>query len=470
MGKVAHASGQPMKQPLASTSRPVNLNPIFGQLPLFQATQRRLAIWYTLVTGLLLLVFAIGFFLYVRGTLIERVDDTLNHVVEVVSRSLIITPDRQDPINWPVSFDQNPLATVAIDEDHIDLEGFNAAGELVWSTFEDVLEIPLRPGRSPTTIVTNPLAPPELRHWLRQVTVTLRQKNQVIGYLRVSHPWFEVTRPSQELLRDLGLGLGAMVGLVAASGWFLSRLAMEPIRQSYAYLKQFTADASHELRNPIALIQTNAQVALAEANREHQTEHLQLIERITRRLGRLVDDLLFLARQDSGIVPLRLEPCALDGIVMTVIAEQQALAQTRNISIELDISDENQENLESQAIQDSDPFTLQADADQLCRLFTNLIGNAIAYSPAGGSVLVELAQMNQPYPGYSVKIQDQGPGIPAADLGRIFDRFFRLEPTQSQGTGLGLAIAKTIVLNHQGKLEVTSQPTQGTTFTVYLPH
>ncbi len=418
-----------------------------------------------MVTGILLLVFAIGFFLYVRGTLIERVDDTLNHVVEVVSRSLIITPEAREPINWPVSFDQNPFATAAIDEDHIDLEGFNAAGDLVWSTFDDVLEIPLRPGRNPVTIVTNPLAPPELRHWLRQITVTLRQKNQVIGYLRVSHPWFEVTRPSQELLRDLGLGLGAMVGLVAASGWFLSRLAMEPIRQSYAYLKQFTADASHELRNPIALIQTNAQVALAEANPEQPTEHLQLIERITRRLGRLVDDLLFLARQDSGIVPLRLESCALDGIVMTVIAEQQAIAQARNIAIDLEITDA-QESAQGNLNHQVEPFTLPADSDQLCRLFTNLISNAIAYSSAGGRVSVHLAQTEQHY---AVKVQDQGPGIPPDALGRIFDRFFRLEPTQTDGTGLGLAIAQTIVQNHQGKLLVESQLHQGTTFTVVLP-
>ncbi len=430
--------------------------------PLFQATQRRLALWYTLVTGLLLLLFATGFFIYVRGTLIERVDDTLSHVVEVVSRSLIINPDASEPINWPVSFDSNPLATAAIEEDHIDLEGFNAAGDLAWSTFEDALDIPLRPGRNPVTIITNPLAPPEARHWLRQITVTLRQKNQVIGYLRVSHPWFEVTRPTQELLMDLGVGLGTMVGLVAAAGWFLSRLAMEPVQESYAYLKQFTADASHELRNPIALIQTNVQVALADPQPERQTEQLLLIERITRRLGRLVDDLLFLARQDSGIVPLRLQPCALDGVLMTVIAEQQTLAQARQVNLELEITDAELGMIEPK----TDPFTLPADADQLARLFTNLISNAVTYSPQAGTVNIHLSQDTQ---SYAVQIQDQGPGLPPGSLGRIFDRFFRIEPTQTEGTGLGLAIAQAIVHNHQGKIQVESQVNQGTTFTVWLP-
>ncbi|AFY60958.1 cell wall metabolism sensor histidine kinase WalK [Synechococcus sp. PCC 6312] len=435
---------------------------VLTQLPLFQATQRRLAIWYTLVTGLLLLIFATGFFWYVRGTLIERVDDTLNHVVEVVSRSLIISPDAPDPINWPVSFDHNPLATAALEEDHIDLEGFNAAGELAWSTLGDVLEIPLRPSRNPVTIITNPLAPPESRHWLRQITVTLRQKNQVIGYLRVSHPWFEVTRPSQELLRDLGLGLGAMVGLVAASGWFLSRLAMEPIWESYAYLKQFTADASHELRNPIALIQTNVQVALADPHPDRQAQQLQAIERITRRLGRLVDDLLFLARQDSGIVPLRLQPCALDGILMNVIGEQEIIAQSLQITLDLEIADMEALNPNP----NDEPFTLQGDEDQLLRLFTNLISNAIVHSPGSGWIRIQLSQEAQ---SYQVTIQDQGPGIPSESLPRIFDRFFRLKPTQSDGTGLGLAIAQAIVHNHQGKIQVKSGINQGTSFTVSLP-
>lgn len=433
-----------------------------SQLPLFQTTQRRLALWYTLVTGLLLLVFATGFFFYVRGTLIERVDDTLNHVVEVVSRSLIITPNAPEPINWPVSFDRNPLATAAIEEDHIDLEGFNGAGELAWSTFEDVLEIPLRPSRNPVTIITNPLAPPESRHWLRQITVTLHHKNQVIGYLRVSHPWFEVTRPSQELLVDLSLGLGAMVGLVAASGWFLSRLAMEPIWESYAYLKQFTADASHELRNPIALIQTNVQVALADSQPDRQAQQLQAIERITRRLGRLVDDLLFLARQDSGIVPLRLQACALDGILMAVITEQEIIAQAQQVTLDFEITDSPGPDTDP----NQDPFTLQGDEDQLLRLFTNLISNAIVHSPKSGWIRIQLSQEAQVY---RVTIQDQGPGIPSESLVRIFDRFFRLEPTLSEGSGLGLAIAEAIVQNHQGKIQVKSGINQGTSFIVCLP-
>ena len=99
----------------------------------------------------------------------------------------------------------------------------------------------------------------------RQITERIQVRGQVLGYLRVSHPWFEVTKPSRRLILDLALGTSLMVGAVAAIGWLLSGIAMAPVRESYQQLKQFTADASHELRNPIAVIQTNAQVALLES-------------------------------------------------------------------------------------------------------------------------------------------------------------------------------------------------------------
>lgn len=156
----------------------------------------------------------------------------------------------------------------------------------------------------------------------------------------MSHPWFEVTKPSRQLIFDLALGTGLMVISVAASGWFLSGKAMEPVRESYQRLKQFTADASHELRSPITLIQTNVQVALADlelAETEGVTplyykQQLKVVERLTQRLGKLVNDLLFLARQDSGISKEIFTSCPLDALLMEVVEEQQLLA-TEKISL-----------------------------------------------------------------------------------------------------------------------------------------
>ncbi|MDG2616537.1 HAMP domain-containing sensor histidine kinase [Thermoleptolyngbya sichuanensis XZ-Cy5] len=434
---------------------------------MFQATRRRLALWYTAVTAVLLIVFASGVYLYVRTTLIERIDDTLSHVVEVVGRSLVIepaNPARGLPprVNIEASFRDD---SDSVEDDHIDLEWFDPAGTLLWSTFSSTLEIPLHPNSNGETVhVTEDLL-------LRQVTQRIEAGGQLLGYLRVSHPWFEVTKPTRQLIRDLALGTALLVGTVAGIGWLLSELAMAPVRESYQRLKQFTADASHELRNPIAVIQTNVQVALADAEPDPamQQQQLKVIERLTRRLGRLVDDLLFLARQDSGTKLARREAIALPVLLEEVLEEQESIAADKPVSLNLEISPELQ--------QLADAVQIQGDRDQLIRLFTNLIGNAIQYTPANGKVTVSVSRNKHNPTHVQVQVRDTGTGIPAESLPYLFDRFYRVDPARtsdsrskaSGGSGLGLAIAKVITENHHGQIQVDSELGKGTVFTVTLP-
>ena len=444
---------------------------------MFQTTRRRLAIWYTAVTAVLLLVFATGFYFYVRNTLIDRIDDTLNHVVEVVERTLVIEPltspttgaKTKSQVNIQASFRDS---TDAVEDDHIDLEWFSPTGELLWSTLSEPLNIPIHANRMGETVwvINNKLQ--SENYSLRQVTQRVEIGRQVLGYLRVSHPWFEVTKPIHQLIIDLILGASLTLICVAAIGWLLSGLAMEPVRESYGRLKQFTADASHELRNPIATIQTNVQVALAEPDIEpQQHQQLQVIERLTRRLGRLVDDLLFLARQDSGIVQQQWVDVPLDALLIEVIEEQLAIATTQNLSLSLEIVDS--PNAE-------DNFTVLGDWDQLARLFTNLVSNCVQYTPSGGKIQVELqlavkSKRTSPMlnPALQVKITDTGIGISPSALPHIFDRFYRVDPARSHrsaaGSGLGLAIAKAIVENHHGQIHIDSQLSEGTAITVSLP-
>ncbi|MEH2000125.1 MAG: HAMP domain-containing sensor histidine kinase [Nostoc sp.] len=484
---------------------------------MFQATRRRLAIWYTAVTAVLLLLFASGVYLYVRSTLIERIDDTLNHVVEIVERcltsshcasTLIFEPINADAdkfrINVEASFRDN---TDAVEDDHIDLEWFSPTGELLWSTLSEPLNIPIHTSRTGETVrVIKPesensklktrliasLPSPLL---LRQVTQRVEVGRQVLGYLRVSHPWFEVTKPSRQLIFDLALGIGLMVLSVGASGWFLSGKAMEPVGESYQRLKQFTADASHELRSPITLIQTNVQVALADldlAETETTTslqyrQQLKVVERLTQRLGKLVNDLLFLARQDSGISKDTFSACPLDALLMEVVGEQQLLVSEKEIALSLDLVDPPTSETSPELLENW--FTLVGNWDQLVRLFTNLIANALHYSSAGGRVKVELARieginrvsgLRYTSAQLQVKVSDTGVGIPASALPRLFDRFYRVDPARTHttgntatasatGSGLGLAIAQAIVEHHQGHIQVESTQGIGTTFIVTLP-
>lgn len=463
---------------------------------MFQATRRRLALWYTTVTAVLLLLFASGVYLYVRSTLIERIDDTLNHVVEVVQRSLVIehikSQTSQLRVNLEASFPNN---SNHVEDDHIDLEWFSPNGQLLWSTLSQPIDIPIHPHHTGETVhIIPPLGWDNAPLLLRQVTQRVEVGKDVLGYLRVSHPWFEVTKPSHQLIFDLAVGNGLMVLSVAASGWFLSGIAMKPVDESYQRLKQFTADASHELRSPIALIQTNVQVALAdlesidlEVNPTfNYQQQLKIIERLTQRLGKLVNDLLFLARQDSRSQNT-FSPCSLDALLMEVIEEQQLLAKEKKIAMSLNLVDPPIGEIGSGLMEKW--FTLWGNWDELVRLCTNLIGNALQYTPQEGTIKVELARieginlvsgLRYTPSQLQIKVSDTGEGIPTTALPHIFDRFYRVdqarthanlrEPlTSNTGSGLGLAIAQAIVEDHQGQISVESVLGEGTTFTVTLP-
>lgn len=432
---------------------------------MFQTTRKRLALWYAVVTAVLLLLFATGVYCYVRSTLIERIDDTLKHVVEVVERSLIIEPiatsDNGYRLNIQASFRND---TETVEDDHIDLEWFDPQGKLLWSTFSDGFNYPLHKNRPVETVHISS------GYLLRQVTEPVTFGKQTLGYLRVSHPWFEVTKPIRQLLLDLIMGISAMVVSVAGISWWLSGIAIQPVKESYQSLKQFTADASHELRNPIAMIQTNVQMALAYPDDASQQQQLQVIERLTQRLGRLVNDLLFLARSDSGMMETKRQTVPLDALLMEVMEEQSAIAQQKGIELNFTIPETDQ------------GFTLNGDWDQLARLFTNLISNAIEHSlphqtTVSSQITIQLQRLKRNHHDYlKVEVEDTGKGIPETELPHLFDRFYRVSPypkaTENQqvtGAGLGLAIAQAIVNNHQGQISVNSVREKGTTFIVMLP-
>ncbi|NJN74474.1 MAG: HAMP domain-containing histidine kinase [Limnothrix sp. RL_2_0] len=439
---------------------------------MFQTTRNRLAIWYTAITAILLLLFATGVYFYVRYTLIERIDDTLKHVVEVVERSLIIEPDNQTGyrINLEASFRPQ---SASVEDDRIDLELFSPTGQLLWSTFSEPLNLPVEYNLRGKTVRL------DADYLLRQITDRLEVDHRyVLGYLRVSHPWFEVTRPIRKLVIDLSLGISIMITCGAVIGWLLSGIAMEPVKESYHQLRQFTADASHELRNPIAMIQTNVQMAIAYPDPDVRQQNLKVIERLTQRLGRLVNDLLFLARTDSGVLQVDFQPLPLDALLLEVIEEQKVISKQQNIDLQLEILGE---------ADTDEPFTILGDWDQIAQLFTNLIGNAIAYAfptPTPDqqpkiTVSITTTEKNKPSrtsdENIQVTVTDNGIGIPEEELPNIFDRFYRLDPARtnpggnSTGSGLGLAIATAIVQNHQGSITVNSTK-NGTQFIVQLPH
>ena len=224
--------------------------------------------------------------------------------------------------------------------------------------------------------------------------------------------------------------------------------------------RQFMADASHELRTPVATARTAANVALQQPHREEREhrETLTIIEQQAARLSRIGDDMFTLARADAGTYPVRQMPMYLDEVVDDVVKAARVLASTRDVSIEA-------------ATIPSAPFT--GDEELVRRLMVNLLDNAIRYTPPGSTVRVDLEQAPR---GYGLSISDRGPGIPLDAQPHIFERFYRAEGARTRregtdgGAGLGLALARWIAEAHGGHLTLARSSEAGTTFTAFLPN
>ncbi|NJK60101.1 MAG: HAMP domain-containing histidine kinase [Oscillatoriales cyanobacterium SM2_1_8] len=401
----------------------------------FRAARLRLALWYALITALLLVLFATGFYGYVRLTLVDRIDDTIAHVAEVLERSI-----RNDRQAWQRGLGQND----SLEADRIEVEWFDGEGHPVFSTLPTLSREPLHLGYF--------TAHPPNGEPLRQLTQAVQIGRETLGYLRVSHPWFEVTKPAAELVVDLAIGSTLALTVVALCGWGFAALAIAPMRESYERLQQFAADASHELRNPMAILQANAQAALfaPEGLPPRQQQHLEAIERLSRRLSRILEDLLLLARTDSQVGPPTQQPCDLSAIAQDVAAEYEPMAQAQNLALGLEAPS---------------PALVLGDRDSLARLLGNLLSNAITYTPSGGRVQLVV---NREGPYHQATVIDTGIGIATGDLPHIFDRFWR-KSADRQRLGLGLAIAKAIAESHGGRLTIASTLGQGTRATLRLP-
>ncbi|NMH97129.1 HAMP domain-containing protein [Pseudonocardia sp. K10HN5] len=216
-----------------------------------------------------------------------------------------------------------------------------------------------------------------------------------------------------------------------------ARTAEAAARASEARTRQFVADAAHELRTPLAGVQAAAEAAVAPELDADERDRLHLLLlRETGRAGRLVDDLLALARLDAGI-ELRLEPVDLLALAQAEAERVRLLAPDRTI------------------IAEGDSVTVPGDPQRLAQVLTNLLDNARRHTPAGGRITVTVAG-----PGV-VRVADTGPGVPAPDRDRIFDRLVRLDEARSAddgGAGLGLAIARGIARAHGGELSCVEPP------------
>jgi len=250
-------------------------------------------------------------------------------------------------------------------------------------------------------------------------------------------------------------GTGDEIDLLSAT---LNEMLMR-LEGEFSRIARFTADASHELRTPIAIIRTTAEVTVARPRtpEEHKNAWVQVILQ-TAQTSQLIDDLLLLARADAGQDDLSFENIDLAETIRAISEEMRILAQVSGIHLKVDALP---------------ACVINGDPDALRRALLILLDNAIKFTAVGGSIFVAMHLEDSSRARLAIiEVRDTGAGIPPEDLPHIFDRFYRTSKDRSRktgGAGLGLSIAQWLATRHGGHIEVQSEPGAGSTFRLTLP-
>ena len=463
----------------------------------------QLMLWYTIVFAALLLFSGALFYLHVEHSLEANLDTTLQVRAQAIAEGITLVGGTivvRDVTGDLPGFDVSP-GNQHLEPADVDNGGFvrllDARGRLVRET----------PGfrtlRVPADSFTHPL---QGTAWqgtvtkrdgqeVRLVSLALTKNGQRFAVVQVGQPLAEL----HTLLHDL-VGELLIVGLVvllacAVGGYWLAARAFTPIQrlaatarrikagdlhkrvavplardevqylaltlnemldsleQAFSSQRRFVADASHELRTPVAVIRNKTDVARLWARTPQ--DYVAVLEGVNaeaERLGHLISDLLALARGDEGRTQFEREPTRLDLIAYEVAASTDLLAAEGGITLE---------------VQAPGSVTILGDEARLIQVVMNLVENAVRYTNPGGHVTVTVeGRQGQA----CLSVRDTGIGIAPEHLPRIFERFYRADPSrQRSGSGLGLSIAEWVVRAHGGTVSVKSQVGQGSCFTMTLP-
>ncbi len=274
--------------------------------------------------------------------------------------------------------------------------------------------------------------------------------------LLVAAPLEDTWREQRELRQALLIGIPIVLLLAAGGGVWLASSGplVAQLRESLRVQRQFMADASHELRTPVSVIRSAADVSLSLPDRDaaEYREAIGIIGTEAKRLSRLVDDMLVLARADAGGYPLNPVNLYLNDLVDECRRAVDVLARERGVAIRASVPAD---------------VPLRGDENLLRRMLLNVVQNAVAHTRPGGVVTIAVAPNGREA---AIRVIDEGDGIAAADRARIFDRFVQLDAARrGTGAGLGLPIARWIAEAHGGTLELEESRATGSTFRIGLP-
>lgn len=451
----------------------------------------RLTLWYTLLLGVVLVIFAVLFQATLARTLFTQVDVRIRsqaeQVVAIFEADIDPTKAR---LPTTIVLASEVLAQAATPEGLIldrsanlmdkslpltrQVLELNAAGQAAYYTWHDshnYLRIYSAPVHAPTGQVVATVQVAQSLAPIRQMLDLVRLYLIVGGALAILlaavggallsasalRPLNEIAETASRIAHTEDLDQRLETSQADDEVGRLARTfneMLERLQRLFNTQQRLVADVSHELRTPLATMQGNLDLLLRGASQDPQMlqESLQALSSEVARMSRLVRDLLLLAEADAG-VQLNLRPVELDTLLLEVYREAQLMGRGK-VKVRLGHEDVAQ---------------VAGDPDRLKQLLLNLVSNAIKYTPEGGTVTLSL----HCHPNWvQITVADTGIGIAQEDLPHIFDRFWRVDRARNRsagGSGLGLSIAKWIAEAHGGCIEVESELGKGTTFEVYLP-
>lgn len=248
---------------------------------------------------------------------------------------------------------------------------------------------------------------------------------------------------------------GGLLIIIPITSWFLAKRTLSPVQIMHEQQRQFVTDASHEMRTPLSIISGEIEVALnKKRSAQDYKDTLVSTKEETDRLSRLVENLLFLAREDQGKVKTQMKQVDVIDVMSSILVSFKPKITEKQLRVDFKPPQEN--------------IPVLGEESLFYQLFANLIENAIKYTPKKGEIKISFIEKREKV---MIQIKDTGIGIAERDKIKIFDRFYRVDSSRSKtrGYGLGLAISKAIVVRYGGKLLVFSTVGKGSTFIVELP-
>jgi signal transduction histidine kinase len=405
----------------------------------------RLTLWYAATFAVILLLLGTGLFVAIGTQVSRRIDVSLAAATAAIERA---TYDLEAERAAGVAAD-------AVEELHIpdrDLYLFDANGRPITPEQADAWIVAAARAAIATGSNDAQLMPASgQQSRLHAQRFTARSGTTYVAIAVGQRP--NIREQYAGLIGIFGAAALAALVMVTLGGFLLARQSTVPVERSMEQMRRFMADAAHELRTPVTILRTRTEVALSQPrDAAGDTAAFQAIERETERLGGIVGDLLTLARADAGERQVAHGSLYLDDVVSQAVGSARTLAERKGVALVVGSFEETQ---------------IVGDAGLVERLVLIVLDNAIKYTPQGGRVRLDVTARDGKR---SVIVTDTGIGIPADQLPRIFERFYRGDHARSQaeGAGLGLPIARWIADLHGASISVASEPS-GTRVEIDFP-